>query len=82
MLAKPPKEQKSQTAVLLGLFLGRLRVIPLSASLDRVVNFTTMYRHLARCLDAQTYLVTTNLNHDDRDFIVDDDALVLFSRQN
>jgi hypothetical protein len=49
------------------------------ASLNRVVDLSAMHRDLARGFDAQPHLVAANLNHNDLDVVVDDDAFVLFS---
>jgi len=49
---------------------------------DRVEHFSAVDRNLLGRLDAETNLVAANLDHDDRDVVVDDDALVFFSRQN
>jgi hypothetical protein len=53
----------------------------LPLALDRFIDFVTMHRHLPWRLDTEPDLVTADLNDDNADVIVDDDALVLFSRQ-
>jgi hypothetical protein len=38
--------------------------------------------HFLRSLDPEADLIAADLHNDDRNVVVDDDALVLFSRQN
>ncbi len=49
---------------------------------DRLEDLSPMDRHLLGSFDAEPHLVTTNLHHNNRDVIVDDNALVFFSRKN
>jgi len=43
-------------------------------------DFASMYGYLFRCFHAETYLIATNFDHDDRYVVVDDNALVLLAR--
>jgi hypothetical protein len=49
---------------------------------DRLEDLSAMDRHLFRSLDPETNLVPTDLHHNDRDVVVDDDAFVLLPRQD
>ena len=51
-------------------------------ALDRVVDFLSMNGNVSRCLDAQPYLVATNLDDGDHDVVADHDFLIEFSREN
>ena len=48
--------------------------------MDCVEDFAPVYRHFLRGLDPKADLISSNLNDDDRDVIVDDNTLVLLSR--
>jgi hypothetical protein len=54
-------------------------VVSLMISLNRVVDFASVYRHFARSFHAQAYLITANLYNDNPDVIVDDDTFILLS---
>ena len=49
---------------------------------NRVVDLSPMDRNFLRGFDAQSHFVTTDLDHHDRDVVVDDNAFVFFSREN
>jgi len=53
-----------------------------SLTVDRLVDFSTMNAHIFWSFDPESYLITTNLDHRDRDVVVDDDTLVLLSGEN
>src|SRR3954462_10774006 len=61
---------------------GRRAVLGGFISLDRIIDFTTMDGDLLGGLHAQSHFVASNLDDDNRDVIVDDDAFVLFPRQH
>ena len=50
----------------------------LLVAFDGIVDLATVYRHFLGSFNSQTHLVTANFNDNNRDVIVDDDALVLF----
>jgi hypothetical protein len=49
---------------------------------DRLEDFPAMDRHFFGGLHTEANLVPTDLHHNDRDVVVDDDALVLLPRQD
>ncbi len=49
-------------------------------AVDGVENLATMNRHFLWRLNAQSHFVAANFHDDNRDVIVNDDTLVLFSR--
>src|SRR5436305_4204522 len=61
---------------------GRRAVLGGFISLDRIIDFTTMDGDLLRGFHAQSHFVASNLDDDNRDVIVDDDAFVLLPRQH
>jgi len=58
--------------------LGRRKVS--ATVVNRLIDFTTMDRHLLRSLNAQAHLISTNFHNNDSDIVVDDHAFVFFAR--
>ena len=58
-------------------FTGGICVTRLAAP-DRLVDFVTMDRDFFGSLDAQSYLVASDLYDDDRNIIIDDNTFVFF----
>jgi hypothetical protein len=56
-------------------------VIRLLTALDGVIYFSPMHGHFARCLYAETNLVTSDFDDDNGDVVVDYNALVFFARK-
>jgi hypothetical protein len=54
---------------------GRLTLL---VAPNGLVDFITMDGHFLRGLDPQAYLIAADFHDDDRNVIIDDDALVLF----
>src|SRR5438552_12385443 len=50
--------------------------------MERVVDLLAMHRHIARRHDAQAHLVVADVDHGDRDVVVDDDGFVLLARHD
>src|SRR5438270_859698 len=51
-------------------------------AVDRLVHLAAVHGHLLRRFDPQPDLVPADLDHRDRDVVVDDDALVLLAGEN
>src|SRR3954447_1029801 len=65
-----------------GCHRGLAEVAVLGLILNRLVDLATVDGHILWGFDAQSHLVTADLDHSDRDVIVDDDALVLLAGEN
>ena len=55
------------------------RVARFQTPLNRIVNLAAVNRYLSRRFHAESDFVTSNLNDNDLNVVVDDDAFVLFS---
>lgn len=62
------------------LLVGRFRLFALVSALNSIVNFTAVHWHFTGGFHPQANLVTANLDYDNRNLVIDDDALVLFAR--
>ena len=51
-----------------------------SSPVDCFINLTPVDRHFLGGLDAKPYLVPANLNNDDSNIVVDDNAFVFLAR--
>src|SRR5262245_49745503 len=54
----------------------RIRLLLVAA--NRLVDLITMHRYFLRSFHSEAYLVAADFYHDDRNIIIDNDALVLF----
>jgi hypothetical protein len=54
-------------------------VVSIDGPLDRVVDFPSMNGDFLGSFNSESNLVATDLDHNDGDFVVNDDAFVLFS---
>jgi hypothetical protein len=70
--------QSSQTTQ--QLLVGRFRLFAFVGALNCIVNFTAVHWHFTRGFHPQANFVTANLDYDNRNLVIDDDALVLFAR--
>ena len=61
---------------------GGRAVLDGGVALDRIIDLTAMDGDLLGGLNAQSHFVAANLDDDNRDVIVDDDAFVLLPRQH
>jgi len=50
-----------------------------ASAFDRIVNFTSVNGHLFWGFHTQSNFIASDFNNNDRDVIVDDDALVLLA---
>ena len=61
--------------------LAGLVATDLLTAANRLVDLVSMDRYFLGSIHAQSHLVTPNLNHDNRNIVIDDNALVLLSRE-
>ena len=65
-----------------GIGFCRPRLSGLFVAANGVVDLATMHGHFFRGFDPKSHLVTANLNHYDRNVIIDDNTFVLLPREH